>query len=101
VLLLAVVLGSWQIRRFFVRRAHPLATQPPTTVGGPVWWEVIVGALLLLVEAQQILFPGEQYLQADNTAQAAGMWVAKLAFIALGIWLVYSGWKGKRRVLVE
>jgi len=64
--------------------------------GGPVWWKVIIGTLLVYTEAKHLFFPGTRALQPSNPSQAAGMLVAEYALVLLGAWLIFSGIRARR-----
>jgi hypothetical protein len=59
----------------------------------PVWWKVILGLVLILVEINNHTHPAPNLLKANNLGEQAGMNVAMVAIIAVGCWLVYSGAK--------
>jgi hypothetical protein len=71
------------------RKGKPMPTQPQE----PVWWKVIVGALLILVEVKNHAFPPANLLKANNEEEQLGMYIAMVVLIGLGCWLVYSGIK--------
>lgn len=80
------LLGSRAMMR---RKGKPMPTQPQQ----PVWWKVIVGALLILVEVKNHAFPSANLLKANNEGEQLGMYIAMVVLIGLGCWLVYSGIK--------
>lgn len=80
------LLGSRTMMR---RKGKPMPTQPQQ----PVWWKVIVGALLILVEVKNHAFPSANLLKANNEGEQLGMYIAMAVLIGLGCWLVYSGIK--------
>jgi hypothetical protein len=59
----------------------------------PVWWKIIVGSLIILVEINARVNPAPNSLKANNAGEQAGMNFAMIAIIALGLWLIYSGVK--------
>jgi hypothetical protein len=58
---------------------------------GPVWWKIIIGFLLVSVEAKQLLSPGTRALQPSNGTQAVSMLFVECALMLLGLWLIFSG----------
>jgi len=65
----------------------------PTQSHQPVWWKVIIGMLLILVEVKNHILPSANLLKANNEGQQLCMYIAMVALIGLGCWLVYSGIK--------
>ena len=65
----------------------------PTQSQQPVWWKVIVGMLLILVEVKNHVFPSANLLKANNEGEQLGMYFVMVVLIGLGCWLVYSGIK--------
>ena len=63
----------------------------------PVWWKIILGVVLLLIEFKNHVFPSAGLLKASNAGEQVGMYIAMIAIIALGCWLVYSGIKPSLR----
>jgi len=60
-------------------------------IKGLVWWKIIIGFLLVFVEAKQLLFPGTRALQPSNGTQAASMLFVECALMPLGLWLIFAG----------
>ena len=58
---------------------------------GPVWWKIIAGAVLVYIEAKQLLYPATRALQPSNGTQAASMLFVECALMLLGLWLLFSG----------
>jgi hypothetical protein len=58
---------------------------------GPVWWKIVLGALLVYIETKQLLYPGTRSLQPSNHTQAASMLFVECALMLLGAWLIFSG----------
>lgn len=65
----------------------------PAQTQKPVWWKVILGLLLILVEINSRIHPAPNLLKASNPGEQVGMNATMLAIIAVGCWLVYSGVK--------
>ena len=65
----------------------------PTQSHQLVWWKVIIGMLLILVEVKNHILPSANLLKANNEGQQLGMYIAMVALIGRGCWLVYSGIK--------
>jgi hypothetical protein len=61
-----------------------------------IWWKVVLGFVLIYVEIKQLLLPGARALQPDNATQAASMLFVECMLLLLGLWLVFSGLKGKQ-----
>jgi hypothetical protein len=61
-----------------------------------IWWKVVLGFVLISVEIKQLLLPGTRALHPDNATQAASMLVVECMLLLLGLWLVFSGLKGKQ-----
>ncbi len=59
----------------------------------PIWWRIIVGSLLVIIELKNHIAPAPNLLKASNEAQQTGMYVAMVVLIFLGCWLIYSGAK--------
>ena len=59
------------------RKGKPMPTQPQE----PVWWKVIVGALLILVEVKNHAFPSANLLKANNEGEQLGMYTAMALLI--------------------
>lgn len=59
----------------------------------PVWWKVILGLVLIIVEIHSHVSPAANLLKASNHTQQVGMDVTALLIVLLGCWLVYSGTK--------
>ena len=59
----------------------------------PVWWKIIIGTVLILVEVKNHAFPSANLLKANNPAEQFGMYLGMAVIIGLGCWLVYSGIK--------
>lgn len=59
----------------------------------PVWWKVILGAVLVLNEINSRVNPAPNMLKADNAAQQFGMNVTEVVIALIGCWLIYSGTK--------
>ncbi len=56
----------------------------------PVWWKVIVGSIIILVEIDSHIHPAPNLLKADNATQQNAMNGAMIAIIIFGLWLIYS-----------
>ena len=56
----------------------------------PVWWKIIIGVVLILIEVKNHLFPSADLLKANNAGEQVGMYIAMVAIIALGCWLAPS-----------
>jgi hypothetical protein len=61
----------------------------------PRHWRIVVGLLLIAVEAKNHIGPDPNLLTADDPSQQLGMHVAAVLLVALGCWLIYSGFKPK------
>ncbi len=61
------------------------------TKGGPVWWKIIVGTLLVYINVKHLIFPGTRAFQPSNPTQATTMLIVAWALLLLGAWLVFSG----------
>jgi len=59
----------------------------------PIWWRIVVGSLLVIAEIKNHVAPAPNLLKASNEAQQQGMYIASVAIILLGCWLIYSGVK--------
>ena len=55
------------------------------------WGRVLLGSLLIFVEAKNHFHPAANLLQPSNEAQAAGMNATAIVLGLLGAWLVASG----------
>jgi hypothetical protein len=64
-----------------------------TQVQKPIWWKVILGAILLTSNINNRINPAPNLLKADNAAQQFGMNLVSFAFLGLALWLLYSGSK--------
>lgn len=63
---------------------------------GPVWWKIIVGAVLVYIEVKQIVYPGTRALRPSNPTQAASMLFVECALILLGAWLFFLVYERSR-----
>ena len=59
----------------------------------PVWWKIITGLVLILVEIKNHVDPASNVFKANNPGEQVGMYIAMVVLIAVGCWLVYSGVK--------
>lgn len=57
----------------------------------PVWWRLIVGALLLYIEINNHLNPAPNLLKASNADQQVGMNAMAIILVAIAIWLIVTG----------
>jgi hypothetical protein len=60
-----------------------------------VWWKIVLGAVLILVETKQLFNPGSRALQPSNATQATSMLTVECAVLLLGAWLIFSGLRAK------
>ena len=65
----------------------------PTQSQKAVWWKIIVGMSLIIIEIKNQLFPSANLLKANDVPKQLGMYVAMVAIVGVGCWLVYSGIK--------
>ena len=59
----------------------------------PIWWRIVVGSLLVIIEVKNHIAPAPNLLKASNEGEQVGMYVGMVAIIVLGCWLIYSGTK--------
>jgi hypothetical protein len=59
----------------------------------PIWWRIVVGSLLVIIEVKNHIAPAPNLLIASNVGQQAAMYGVMVAIIVLGCWLIYSGAK--------
>ena len=59
----------------------------------PIWWRIVVGSLLVIIEVKNHIAPAPNLLKASNEGEQVGMYVVMVALIVLGCWLIYSGAK--------
>ncbi len=59
-----------------------------------VWWKVILGVLLVYIEAKQFISPGSRAFQPSNSTQAGAMIFVQCALLLVGLWLTISGIRG-------
>jgi len=57
----------------------------------PVAWKVLVGLLLIFINANNLLAPAPNLLKAETRTEQTGMNIACFAMIGVGCWLIYSG----------
>jgi hypothetical protein len=62
----------------------------------PRYWRIVVGLLLIVVEAKNHIAPDPNLLKADNPSQQLGMNIAAVLIVVLGCWLIYSGFRPKK-----
>jgi len=63
----------------------------PTQLQRPVWWRIIVGALLIFVEVKNNIHPAANLLKASTPGEQLVMNFAMATLIAIGCWLVFTG----------
>jgi len=59
----------------------------------PIWWRIVVGSLLVIIEVKNRIAPAPNLLKASNEGQQGAMYGVMVAVIVLGCWLIYSGAK--------
>jgi len=66
----------------------------------PVIWRVLLGVLLIYINAKNYLAPAPNLLKASNSTEQVGMNLGYFAMIGVGCWLIYTGtrpvWKRLR-----
>jgi hypothetical protein len=71
--------------------------QPPVAQGRkadkPVIWKILVGALLVYINLENMIAPAPNLLKPSNSDERTGMYLAYFGMIGLGCWLLYSGLK--------
>jgi hypothetical protein len=73
----------------------------PIPSGKPIWWRVIVGALLIVIQVQNQFFPAPNLLKASNPTQQQAMYATAAFLFFLGCWLLYTGAKSVWRKSTE
>ena len=68
-------------------------------VNGPrlKMWRIFAGVFFLLSLARSVLDPASNRYQADNLAQAIGMYFAPVIMFGLAIWLIRSAFPRRQR----
>ena len=59
----------------------------------PVFWKILVGMVMVLINLQNMIAPSPNLLKAETAAEQTVMHVAYFGMIGLGCWLLYSGLK--------
>jgi len=60
------------------------------------WWRLLLGLLLIYINAKFLLFPQTRALQPANAGEATGMLIVELSFIAVGIGLLATCYRTPR-----
>ena len=58
------------------KRMQPLAEKP-------IWWRIVVGSLLVILEVKNHIAPAPNLLKASNEGEQVGMYVVMVAIIVL------------------
>jgi len=64
---------------------------------GVVWWKIIIGALLVFIEAKFLLHPNTRTFQPATHAEGSVQLVVEYALLFLGVWLIFSGIRARRK----
>jgi drug/metabolite transporter (DMT)-like permease len=62
-----------------------------------VWWRVVLGVMLIAMQALSHVAPSPDRFLPANAAQASGAVIANVFVIVLGLWLIASGIRPKAR----
>jgi putative Mn2+ efflux pump MntP len=58
---------------------------------------IAVGLILILIEVKSCVLPSDQLFTADNADQQLGMNIVSVIIVAVGCWLIYSGFRMKEK----
>jgi len=93
-LLLRIGLGAfcvWIGSREFQRATGQIAKEPRFR-----WGRMLAGASLVFVSLASHFSPSPNAYKAENEAQAAGMLMATLLMVVVGLWLIASSFKTRK-----
>ena len=73
----------------------------PSVIRTFTWWKIILGVVLIYINANQLLHPEKRTFQPSTAGEANAMLGMEVILIVVGAWLMYSGTRtGTRKPLV-